>query len=298
MKSCPVCHRNFDDVTLSFCTEDGTPLIVSNRSTDPTLHIPGRRDTDAPATEVLPHGYQPPAAPNSGTWPNQPGVAGADPAQVAPTQYAGHVPPPRANFQPVNPSYQPSMASAPPAPNRTPWLIASAILAFVAVGGIIGVAYLLLRTDEPSNKNTPAAVTPTPTPSANTNRPAANSNTAESSNTNTGGETSSDWLEGEWEGTGDNPDGSTWSVVLIRDVDGTAISYPKLKCTGVWEENSLGAETATFTERIRSGTCDDGTSIKVTRLTENQISVSWIVENSDIPVTSATLNRTSSAQAD
>jgi len=43
MKTCPKCHRNYDDETLRFCLEDGSPLFDA-------------RDSAAPATEILPRG--------------------------------------------------------------------------------------------------------------------------------------------------------------------------------------------------------------------------------------------------
>jgi hypothetical protein len=41
MKTCPKCHRSYDDETLRFCLEDGSPLFDA-------------RDSQAPATEILP----------------------------------------------------------------------------------------------------------------------------------------------------------------------------------------------------------------------------------------------------
>jgi len=41
MKRCPKCKRNYNDETLRFCLEDGTPLFDA-------------RDSEAPATEILP----------------------------------------------------------------------------------------------------------------------------------------------------------------------------------------------------------------------------------------------------
>ena len=41
MKRCPKCHRAYEDETLRFCLEDGSPLFDA-------------RDSDAPATEILP----------------------------------------------------------------------------------------------------------------------------------------------------------------------------------------------------------------------------------------------------
>src|SRR5438132_14354182 len=40
MKTCPKCKRAYDDVTLRFCLEDGTPLFDV-------------RDSQAPPTEIL-----------------------------------------------------------------------------------------------------------------------------------------------------------------------------------------------------------------------------------------------------
>jgi hypothetical protein len=43
MKTCPKCHRSYEDETLRFCLEDGSPLF-------------DQRDSEAPATEILPRG--------------------------------------------------------------------------------------------------------------------------------------------------------------------------------------------------------------------------------------------------
>ena len=88
MKHCPTCKRAFDDDTLSFCLEDGTPLVadvgarpdsqetlVSPRSpamgsesagalppTQAYSQLPGKSTVSASP-------YQPPAAPKRKTWP-------------------------------------------------------------------------------------------------------------------------------------------------------------------------------------------------------------------------------------
>jgi len=41
VKTCPKCHRSYEDETLRFCLEDGSPLFDA-------------RDSEAPATEILP----------------------------------------------------------------------------------------------------------------------------------------------------------------------------------------------------------------------------------------------------
>jgi FlaG/FlaF family flagellin (archaellin) len=43
MKRCPKCHHEYQDETLRFCLEDGTPLFDA-------------RDSEAPVTEILPRG--------------------------------------------------------------------------------------------------------------------------------------------------------------------------------------------------------------------------------------------------
>ena len=56
MKRCPSCNRTYNDVTLNFCLEDGTPLVVdASTPSDPnaTWRYPTPRDTGEPApTEI------------------------------------------------------------------------------------------------------------------------------------------------------------------------------------------------------------------------------------------------------
>ena len=63
MKRCPKCKRKYDDDTLRFCLEDGTPLFDA-------------RDSEAPATEILP-GRGTPTLKSSG--PTVPSFRGSDP---------------------------------------------------------------------------------------------------------------------------------------------------------------------------------------------------------------------------
>lgn len=79
MKSCPTCHRTFDEEWLGFCTEDGTALVASGplpyeplpREPPPTVQIPA-----APTTN--PQARQPFDLPGSYT-PQQPVVQGWQP---------------------------------------------------------------------------------------------------------------------------------------------------------------------------------------------------------------------------
>jgi hypothetical protein len=297
MKSCSVCHRNFDDDTLLYCTEDGTPLSAPQRSGDATLLISSARDTDPPATEILPHGYQPPGAPNSATWPARlSGPAlGSTQGQVPPTQAAGNAPLPM-NYQPIAPAYQPASA-----PKRGSWIAVSVVLGLVALGAIVTLAVVLLRRDTGTgNANNAGIVTNNtsnnssnnnsggPATNTNVNGPVANTNTGDD-----GGE--ADWLYGEWEGSASG-DGGSMSVRLIRDDEGTAITYSD--CGGPWEQISMDADRARFTEKLTIGKqCESGATLDVSRTSADRIAVTWTYENTDIPVTTVNLDRIVSPQS-
>ena len=53
MKQCPKCKRSYDDDTLRFCLEDGSPLFDARDSGAPATEILPAR-SNAPATEILP----------------------------------------------------------------------------------------------------------------------------------------------------------------------------------------------------------------------------------------------------
>lgn len=126
MKRCPKCKRSYDDDTLRFCLEDGTPLFDA-------------RDSDAPATEILP-GRGTPTLKSSG--PTVPSFRGNEP--VASVERVA---------QPANPLL-------------TGGVIAIAILLLVLVGI---VAFFVLRqsggkesattNSSPPNANVPSTKT-------------------------------------------------------------------------------------------------------------------------------------------
>ncbi|HEY6046471.1 MAG TPA: hypothetical protein VIU65_07705, partial [Pyrinomonadaceae bacterium] len=53
MKRCPKCKRSYDDDTLRFCLEDGSPLFDARDSGAPATEILPAHSS-APATEILP----------------------------------------------------------------------------------------------------------------------------------------------------------------------------------------------------------------------------------------------------
>jgi Domain of unknown function (DUF4190) len=73
MKRCPVCNSRFDDPYLSFCPNDGTPLLrVSAEEAAATVVIPPAGQTSAGP------GSNPPPAPQPYSWAND------NPAQWTP----------------------------------------------------------------------------------------------------------------------------------------------------------------------------------------------------------------------
>src|SRR2546429_8270022 len=56
MKRCPTCKRTFEDETLSFCLDDGTPLIAATRpDSEETLVLPSRSDRGARIPDTQPY---------------------------------------------------------------------------------------------------------------------------------------------------------------------------------------------------------------------------------------------------
>ncbi|MEO6392925.1 MAG: hypothetical protein ABIP75_13840 [Pyrinomonadaceae bacterium] len=282
MKLCPTCNRNYADDTLIFCTDDGANLTAAY---DPnaTWQIPAARNTDPPATELIPPqmapGYQ-----GSGTWPAQPPQAGAAP--IPPTvPAAGATPPP---FQP--PPYQ-----APPAvlkKSNTPWIAASAVLAIVALGLVGVLGYMLLRSDQPANtSNTGNSNIPRTPPNTNnsnndnsstTNTSSTNDNTGIGSGNGNGGGTGdgggndATWLEGTWTGSGTQYDGGKWTFKYVNANGEHKIDYPSVKCGGKWEPVSIKSAEATFTEKITYGkNCINDGRVVVTKTDDGGLNCKW-----------------------
>jgi hypothetical protein len=68
MKYCPQCHRQFNEAWLSFCSDDGTPLVqeltpAADPNWDPRIREPRVQTPDEQATQWLPR--EPPVA---GAW--------------------------------------------------------------------------------------------------------------------------------------------------------------------------------------------------------------------------------------
>lgn len=58
MKRCPTCNRTFTDANLSFCIDDGTPLVPAAAAEDETTRVSPSSSSDPPSNQP-PETYQP-----------------------------------------------------------------------------------------------------------------------------------------------------------------------------------------------------------------------------------------------
>jgi hypothetical protein len=152
MKRCPSCNRTYTDLSLNFCLEDGTPLVVDGPSSDPNATARyGARDTagEPPPTEI----YRPDSP-------------------VA-NQIRASTPPPAT--PPPPPAWTPTPPQAPPKKsNALLWILGGiAVVGVVGVGLVVLIVALALNASNENSNN------------SNSNRIAnRNSNNGNSNNTN------------------------------------------------------------------------------------------------------------------
>jgi hypothetical protein len=140
MKRCPTCNRSFDDETLSFCLEDGTPLIrdtPSRAASQETLVTPSRAASQE--TLVTPSPVVSPPA----------------------TLFAGQIPGAAAM----------QGYTQPPKSRRIwPWIVAILAILLLVIGGVVMAIVLppmLQANSNNDNRPTPApSVSTTPTPNS------------------------------------------------------------------------------------------------------------------------------------
>lgn len=144
MKRCPQCNRTYTDDALSFCLDDGSPLISESApsSFDPgaTIQYPQSRETAPPPTIA----YGP-----------------------------GQTPPPSA----PPPAWSPMPPMAPQKRSVWPWILGiGAVLAFMGVGVVILIIVLAsVGNDNNNNANSNRVANRNTNANANTN--VANANT-------------------------------------------------------------------------------------------------------------------------
>jgi len=181
MKRCPQCNRTYTDDALSFCLDDGSPLLsASGPMSDPgaTVQYPQPRDTSPQATIAF------------------------NPGQAAPPPPSPPTPPP---------SWNPMPPSAPQKRSAWPWILGiGAVLVFMGIGVVIlifAVAKIANNNNNNANSNNSNKV-------ANRN---ANKNTnanADETNNNANSRSSltsftDDFSSKTW-GTGESQFGNIW----------------------------------------------------------------------------------------
>jgi protein TonB len=142
MKTCPTCHRNFDN-EMKFCLDDGSELVAETASgmtaasgLDATLHLPGHSTEQPPTIDKTRQ-----------TSPQQPTItsAGVMPA-TGPASVSSNVPP----------------ASGARGSNALIWLGAALIIGIAAIA--VAVALLITRSRraafEPTEENANAIASP------------------------------------------------------------------------------------------------------------------------------------------
>lgn len=175
MKRCPQCNRTYTDDALSFCLDDGSPLLSTNVPTpsDPsaTVQYPQGRDTAPPQATIA---FNP-----------------------------GQAPPP-----PTPPAWNPMPPPGPQKRSVWPWVLGiGAVLVFMGIGVVILIFAVASITND-NNNNNRNSNNSNKVANKNTNK---NTNADETnSNTNSRSSLSSftdDFSNKSW-GTGDSQYGS------------------------------------------------------------------------------------------
>jgi hypothetical protein len=196
MKRCPTCNRTYTDDALSFCLEDGGPLLSvpdppSSFDPNATMRYTEPRDTSSP-TEV----YRP--TPSTGGQSSQ-------------------------SNQVVNPSWatMPGAGAAPPPAKKSilPWIIGGGVLLIVLGVGAVILIVALVSLSSNSNKNSNNSNNSANrsskngdsrlTNSNNSNSTNANGNTNANSSSSSSASMTDDFSDAKWL-TGDYQNGSFW----------------------------------------------------------------------------------------
>lgn len=103
------------------------------------------------------------------------------------------------------------------------------------------------------------------------------------------------WLQGKWQGTGDQIDGMRWAVKLdATNLGEIKIEYPDLSCGGNWKTENTKGKTANLVEELTFGLdkCDQGVEMVVKKLSKSKIKVTYFLKSySPDAIATAILNR-------
>ena len=162
----------------------------------------------------------------------------------------------------------------------------------MVVGLVIVLGYLAWKAN---SKSTAEPSTLSSAPRAGNDVPSnANKDTESKAPT----DTSSQWLDGRWEGEGYQSDTkTTWSVSLTVQDGNYAIEYPDIPCRGRWTLIDINSRAASFTEVITQGTdrCDNNSHVMIEKVNESEISCKYTHASSRNVIATATLSKKAQA---
>ena len=218
MKRCPTCNRTYTDLSLNFCLEDGTPLVVGGAAPpDPnaTIRYPGPRDTsEPPPTEI----YRPTTPPAS--------------------QRPAAPPPPSPQQWSPTPPQQPRKKS------NAVWWILGGLAAVTVIGGGL-VVMLIALASLGANTNNSNLNANTRNDNRNTNV-TVNTN-ANNSNSNLATSLSDDFSEQKW-GVGN----STYGRIFYADGEYHMISKERTFVVMYAPSDAYNTENAKVSVTARS----------------------------------------------
>jgi hypothetical protein len=177
MKRCPQCNRNYTDDALSFCLDDGSPLVGTGAPmSDPgaTVQYPQSRDTTP-----------------------QPTIAFSSGQAQAPPPMPPSMPPP---------AWTPMPPTVPQKRSAWPWILGiGAVLVFMGIGVVVLIfAVASITNENNSNNSNNSNKVANKNSNTNTNADDTNSNTRSSLTTFT-----DDFSNKTW-GTGESQYGNIW----------------------------------------------------------------------------------------
>lgn len=231
MKRCPQCNRTYTDDALSFCLDDGSPLVSASApsSFDPsaTIQYPQSRETTPQPTIAYGPGQPPPSTPP--------------------------------------PQWSPMPPIAPQKRSVWPWILGiGAVLAFMGVGVVVLIIVLASMADN-NNNNANA------NSNANSNRANRNSNAANTNaNTrSTLASHTDDFSEETWY-TGSSTYGRTWyeddEYHIKASTNGYIVMYAPADKPEFYSENATVRATV---RSVEGESPDSGYGLLVHGVREN-----------------------------
>jgi hypothetical protein len=87
---------------------------------------------------------------------------------------------------------------------------------------------------------------------------------------------------GRWSGNGTQTDGQKWNIeIAVTDRDFRA-TYHTIDCEAVWEVKSTNENIVYFKEKLYSGDCIKGGSIRITQVNDNLAEFEWYYPNGNL----------------